>query len=112
MGAITRVPQRVDEFVSRVLGEDIPEGMTSGSHIRYGFWLALGTLVALAAGNAFALLRAQRAGDPQLVPVDAAFPPGDPEFDPADSPFPPAEDQGDDDPGREDPRRLRLDELT
>ena len=49
VGAITRVPQRVDEFVSRVLGEDIPEGMTSGSHIRYGFWLALGTLVALAA---------------------------------------------------------------
>jgi hypothetical protein len=83
VGAITRAPGHVDQFLKKVGGaEGMPEGLTTGTHTRYGFWLALIALVGLAAGNGFALLRSQRAAD-----------------------LPPA-------PPEPEPERLPLDELT
>jgi hypothetical protein len=83
VGAITRVPGHVDQFLKKIGGaEGMPEGLTTGTHTRYGFWLALIALVGLAAGNGFALLRSQRAAD-----------------------LPPA-------PPEPEPERLPLDELT
>jgi hypothetical protein len=83
VGAITRVPGHVDQFLKKMGGaEGMPEGLTTGTHTRYGFWLALIALVGLAAGNGFALLRSQRAAD-----------------------LPPA-------PPEPEPERLPLDELT
>jgi len=71
VGAIVRVPGHVDAFIANVAGaEGMPEGVTATSHIRYGFWLALVTLVGLAAGNGFALLRAQRSDDQPAEPPE------------------------------------------
>lgn len=71
VGAISRVPGHVDEFLRKVGGaEGMPAGMTSATQTRYGFWLALITLVGLAAGNGFALLRAQHAADAPVPPAE------------------------------------------
>jgi hypothetical protein len=80
VGAVSRVPGHFDEFLKNVGGaEGMPEGVMTGTHTRYGFWLALITLVGLAAGNGFALLRAQRETDqtptspgpePERLPLD------------------------------------------
>jgi hypothetical protein len=96
VAAIMRVPGHVDRFLANVSGaEGLPAGMTTSNTIRYGFWLALITLVGLAAGNGFALLRAQRADDQRSATSSLSSS---------------SSSSGPDEP--DEPERLPLDELT
>jgi hypothetical protein len=74
VGALARVPGHVSNFLSDVGGADnVPEGISTATHILYGAWLVVIGLIGLAAGNGIAFWRA-RGDEPTPAETDVEEP--------------------------------------
>jgi hypothetical protein len=73
-GAVARAISRIEEGLRNIAEQ--PETAAFDVSLRYGFWLCVAVLAALAVGHALALVRAWRAPAPAPAPAEAVD--GDP----------------------------------